>query len=101
MKLTRSSRSSVLKIRNKIKKELNYEIHTRDLPMNVVVDYLIIDADYLKSLTARRESLMKTISGMRKVSIKKDYIVNNLMNYIISLLDQNLVSHSLHYNLLI
>ena len=57
MKLTGLSRSSVLKIRNKIKEELNYEIHTRDLPMNVVVDYLKIDVDYLKSLTARKENL--------------------------------------------
>ena len=31
MKLTGLSRSSVLKIRNKIKEKLNYEIHTRDL----------------------------------------------------------------------
>ncbi|MBQ8891924.1 MAG: hypothetical protein IJ068_03560 [Bacilli bacterium] len=57
MKLTGLSRSSVLKIRNKIKEELNYEIHTRDLPMNVVVEYLKIDVDYLKSLTARKENL--------------------------------------------
>ncbi len=56
MKLTGLSRSSVLKIRNKIKEELNYKIHTRDLPMNVVVDYLKIDVDYLKSLTARKEN---------------------------------------------
>ena len=57
MKLTGLSRSSALKIRNKIKEELNYEIHTRDLPMNVVVEYLKIDVDYLKSLTARKENL--------------------------------------------
>lgn len=55
MKLTGLSRSSALKIRNKIKEELNYEIHTRDLPMNIVVDYLKIDINYLKSLTARKE----------------------------------------------
>ena len=57
MKLTGLSRSSALKIRNKIKEELNYEIHTRDLPMNIVVDYLKIDINYLKSLTARKENL--------------------------------------------
>ena len=57
MKLTGLSRSSALKIRNKIKEELNYEIHTRDLPMNIVVDYLKIDINYLKSLTARKEDL--------------------------------------------
>ena len=57
MKLTGLSRSSALKIRNKIKEELNYEIHTRDLPMNIVVNYLKIDINYLKSLTARKEDL--------------------------------------------
>ena len=46
MKLTGLSRSSALKIRNKIKDTLNYEIHTRDLPMNVVIDYLNIDVEY-------------------------------------------------------
>lgn len=56
MKLTGLSRSSALKIRNKIKEELNYEIHTRDLPMNVVVDYLKINIDYLKELTTRKEN---------------------------------------------
>lgn len=55
MKLTGLSRSSVLKIRNKIKEKLNYEIHTRDLPMNVVVDYLKIDIDYLKVMSTREE----------------------------------------------
>lgn len=55
MKLTELSRSSVLKIRNKIKEQLNYEIHTRDLPMNVVVDYLKIDIDYLKVMSTREE----------------------------------------------
>ena len=55
MKLTGLSRSSVLKIRNKIKEQLNYEIHTRDLPMNVVVDYLKIDIDYLKVMSTREE----------------------------------------------
>ena len=39
MKLTGLSRSSALKIRNNINQELNYEIHTRNLPMNIVVDY--------------------------------------------------------------
>ncbi len=56
MKLTGLSRSSALKIRNNIKQELNYEIHTRDLPMNIVVDYLKIDVDYLKSITIREEN---------------------------------------------
>ncbi|MBO5138382.1 MAG: hypothetical protein J6B89_01945 [Bacilli bacterium] len=57
MKLTGLSRSSVLKIRNRIKEQSNNEIHTRDLPMNVVVDYLKIDVDYLKSMTTRKEEL--------------------------------------------
>lgn len=56
MKLTGLSRSSALKIRNNIKQELNYEIHTRDLPMNIVVDYLKIDVDYLKGITIREEN---------------------------------------------
>ena len=56
MKLTGLSKSSALKIRNNIKQELNYEIHTRDLPMNIVVDYLKIDVDYLKSITIREEN---------------------------------------------
>lgn len=56
MKLTGLSRSSALKIRNKIKQELNYEIHTRNLPMNIVVDYLKINVDYLKSITIREEN---------------------------------------------
>ena len=56
MKLTGLSRSSALKIRNNIKQELNYEIHTRDLPMNIVVDYLKIDVDCLKSITIREEN---------------------------------------------
>ena len=55
MKLTGLSRSSALKIRNKIKDSLNYEIHTRDLPMNVVVDYLNIDVEYLKMMATRKE----------------------------------------------
>lgn len=57
MKLTGLSRNSALKIRNKIKKELNYEIHTRDLPMNIVIEYLKIDINYLKSITTRKEQL--------------------------------------------
>jgi len=55
MKLTGLSRSSALKIRYKIKDSLNYEIHTRDLPMNVVVDYLNIDVEYLKMMATRKE----------------------------------------------
>ena len=55
MKLTGLSRSSALKIRNKIKDTLNYEIHTRDLPMNVVVDYLNINVEYLKNVATRKE----------------------------------------------
>lgn len=55
MKLTGLSRSSVLKIRNRIKEQSNNEIYTRDLPMNVVVDYLKIDIDYLKNMTTRKE----------------------------------------------
>jgi len=55
MKLTGLSRSSALKIRKKIKDTLNYEIHTRDLPMNVVVDYLNIDVEYLKIVATRKE----------------------------------------------
>lgn len=55
MKLTGLSRSSALKIRNKIKDTLSYEIHTRDLPMNVVIDYLNIDVDYLKMVATRKE----------------------------------------------
>ena len=55
MKLTGLSRSSSLKIRNKIKDTLNYEIHTRDLPMNVVIDYLKIDVEYLRMIATRKE----------------------------------------------
>lgn len=55
MKLTRLSRNSVLKIRNRIREQSNNEIHTRDLPMNVVVDYLKIDVDYLRSITTKKE----------------------------------------------
>lgn len=55
MKLTGSSRSSVLKIRNQIREQSNNEIYTRDLPMNIVVDYLKIDVDYLKNVTTRKE----------------------------------------------
>lgn len=46
-----------MKIRNKIKEELSCEIHTRDLPMSVVVEYLNIDINYLKSITTRKEQL--------------------------------------------
>lgn len=55
MKLTGLSRSSVLKIRNRIKEQSNNKIYTRDLPMNVVVDYLKIDVNYLKNVTTRKE----------------------------------------------
>lgn len=55
MKLTGLSRSSALKIRNKIKDKLNYEINTRNLPMNVVIDYLNIDVEYLKMVATRKE----------------------------------------------
>ena len=55
MKPTGLSRSSALKIRNKIKDTLNYEIHTRDLPMNVVIDYLNIDVEYLKNISTGKE----------------------------------------------
>ena len=55
MKLTGLSRSSVLKIRNQIREQSNNEIYTRDLPMNVVVDYLKIDVNYLKNVTTRKE----------------------------------------------
>ena len=57
MKLTGLSRSSALKIKNKIKKELNYEIHTTKLPMNIVVDYLNIDINYLKKITNEKEAI--------------------------------------------
>ena len=40
MKLTGLKRSSVLKIRNRIREQSNSESYTRDLPMNVVADYL-------------------------------------------------------------
>ena len=55
MKLTGLSRSSVLKIRNQIREQSNNEIYTRDLPMNIVVDYLKIDVNYLKNVTTRKE----------------------------------------------
>ena len=73
MKLTGLSRSSALKIRNKIKEELNYEIHTRDLPMNIVVDYLKIDINYLKSLTARKEDLDENNKWNEKKFYKKRF----------------------------
>ena len=55
MKLTGLSRSSALKIRNKIKNKSNYKIYTRDLPMNVVINYLNIDVEYLKKISNRKE----------------------------------------------
>ena len=55
MKLTGLSRSSALRLKSKIKEQLNYEIHTIDLPMNIVVDYLKIDVAYLKMLSTRKE----------------------------------------------
>ena len=69
MKLTGLSRNSALKIRNKIKEELNCEIHTRDLPMSVVVEYLNIDINYLKSITTRKEQLNEN----NKLNEKKFY----------------------------
>lgn len=56
MKLTGLSRSSALKIRNRIRNSLRYEIHTRDLPMSVVIDYLNIDVEYLKNISTRKEA---------------------------------------------
>ena len=55
MKLTGLSRSSALKIRNKIKNKSNHKIYTRDLPMNVVINYLNIDVEYLKIISNRKE----------------------------------------------
>ena len=55
MKLTGLSRNSALKIRKKIKDTLDYDIHTRDLPMNVVINYLNIDVEYLKRISNRKE----------------------------------------------
>ena len=73
MKLTGLSRSSALKIRNNIKQELNYEIHTRDLPMNIVVDYLKIDVDYLKSITIREENPNENNKWNEKKFYKKRF----------------------------
>jgi len=56
MKLTGLSRSSALKIRNRIRNSLRYEIHTRDLPMSVVTDYLNIDVEYLKIISTGKEA---------------------------------------------
>ena len=56
MKLTGLSRSSALKIRNRIRNSLRYEIHTRDLPMSVVIDYLNIDVEYLKIISTGKEA---------------------------------------------
>ena len=55
MKLTGLSKSSALRLKRKIKEHLNYEIHTVDLPMNIVVNYLKIDINYLRKLTTRKE----------------------------------------------
>ncbi len=55
MKLTGLSKSSAIKLKSKIKEQLNYEIHTTNLPMNVVVDFLKIDINYLKMLVNRKE----------------------------------------------
>lgn len=57
MKLTGLSRSSALRIKTKIKNELGYKLNTIDLPMNVVVDYLKIDVDYLKRITTRKDNV--------------------------------------------
>ncbi len=56
MKLTGLSRSSALKIKNKIRNSMRYEIHTRDLPMSVVIDYLNIDVEYLKIISTGKEA---------------------------------------------
>ena len=56
MKLTGLSRSSALKIRNKIRNSLRYKIHTRDLPISVVIDYLNIDVEYLKIISTGKEA---------------------------------------------
>ncbi len=53
MKLTGLSKNTALKIRNNIKTKL--EIHTRDLPMNVVINYLNIDVEYLKRISTRKK----------------------------------------------
>lgn len=55
MKLTGLSKSSTIKLKSKIKEQLDYEIHTTNLPMNVVVDFLKIDINYLKMLVNRKE----------------------------------------------
>ncbi len=55
MRLTGLSKSSALRLKRKIKEYLNYELHTVDLPMNIVVDYLKIDINYLKNLATRKE----------------------------------------------
>ena len=57
MIITGLSRSSAIKIKSKIKEQFKNKIHTRDLPMSVVVDYLNIDIDYLKKITTRREKI--------------------------------------------
>ena len=56
MKLTGLSRSSALKIKNKIRNSMRYEIHTRDLPMSVVIDYLNIDVEYLKNISTGKKA---------------------------------------------
>ncbi len=55
MKLTGLSKSSALRLKRKIKEHLNYELQTVDLPMNIVVNYLKIDINYLKKLTTGKE----------------------------------------------
>ena len=55
MNLTGLSKSSAIKLKSKIKEQLDYEIHTTNLPMNVVVDFLKIDINYLKMLVNRKE----------------------------------------------
>ena len=52
MKLTGLSRSSALKIRNKIKDTLNYEIHTRDLPQHLLVLLFITSAFSCRSYSS-------------------------------------------------
>lgn len=54
MKLTGLSKSSVLKIKSKIKDELiskGYSIPTKYLPMNEVVSYLKINIGYLQKMS--------------------------------------------------
>lgn len=54
MKLTGLSKSSVIKIKTKIKEDLiakGYAIPTKYLPMNEVVNYLKINISYLQKMS--------------------------------------------------